>query len=125
MSVKLNKRAYEHAQKLIKQKEVALDERDAWSEHQPSAQQQREFIEAHGLDEYGRWFLGVDEDVDEDKKTRYKFPYGDFARLHRCGVLSAEVRAAQYKHHDVEKAVAHLHGMLDELRELEGAQRKG
>jgi hypothetical protein len=30
--------------------------------------------------------------------------------------LSAEVRAAQYKHFDIESAAAHLHGMLDGLR---------
>jgi hypothetical protein len=31
-------------------------------------------------------------------------------------VLSAESRAGQYKHLDIERAAAHLHGMLDALR---------
>jgi hypothetical protein len=30
-------------------------------------------------------------------------------------VLSAESRAGQYKHHDIENAVAHLHGMIDAI----------
>jgi hypothetical protein len=28
-------------------------------------------------------------------------------------VITAESRAGQYKHYDIENAVAHLHGMLD------------
>jgi hypothetical protein len=28
-------------------------------------------------------------------------------------MLAAETRAGQYKHTDIENAVAHLHGMLD------------
>jgi hypothetical protein len=30
-------------------------------------------------------------------------------------VLSAERRAGQYKHLDIEHAIAHLHGMTEEL----------
>ena len=53
-----------------------------------------------------------------DEKGRYSFPYGDFENVHRCAVLSAESRAAQYKHDDVEAAAAHLHGMLEAARQL-------
>jgi hypothetical protein len=48
--------------------------------------------------------------------AHHKFPYGDFERVHRCGVLAAESRAGQCKYHDIELAVADLHGMLDALR---------
>jgi hypothetical protein len=34
----------------------------------------------------------------------------------RCGLLAAESRAGQRKYHDIELAVAHLHGMLEALR---------
>jgi hypothetical protein len=34
-------------------------------------------------------------------------------------VLSAEVRAGQRKYNDIETAAAHLHGMLDALREVQ------
>jgi hypothetical protein len=73
------------------------------------------FIDEHGLAEYARWHLGVDEEKLADTKGRYKFPYGDFRNVHRCAVLSAESRAGQYKHTDIELAAAHLHGMLDAL----------
>ena len=115
MAVVLNKQAYQHAQRLIDAGRVVLDDRDAWSEHQPSTQQENKFIEEHGLKEYQKWYLGVDEEEDEANKGRYKFPYGDFEQAHRCGILSAESRAGQYKYDDIETAVAHLHGMLDVL----------
>lgn len=114
--VRLNQRAYEYAQKLIEDGKVALDERDDWSEHRPSAKEENAFIDEHGLAEYAKWHLGVDDEENEETKSRYKFPYGDFRDVHRCAVLSAESRAGQYKHHDVEVAVAHLHGMLDALK---------
>ena len=116
MAVKLNEAGFEHAKVLIRAHEVVLDERDAWSEHRPRVADENRFIEAHGLKAYGRWHLGVDDEAGAGK-ARYKFPYGDFEKVHRCGVLSAESRAGQYKHHDIELACAHLHGALDLLAE--------
>jgi hypothetical protein len=113
MAVRLNRRAYEHARRLIEQGRFVADERDLWSEHQPSTRRENEFLAAHGTGEYGRWFLGVDDTVPEDRKARYRLPYSDFEEVHRCGVLSAEVRAAQYDRHDIGMAAAHLHGMID------------
>jgi hypothetical protein len=115
VSVKLNDRAFEYANDLIKQGKFVLDDRDDWSEHQPSASEENKFIEAHGFSEYARWHLGVDTDADIDTKARYKFPYGDFKKVHRCGVLAADSRAGQRKYEDVEAACAHLHGMLEAL----------
>jgi hypothetical protein len=115
MAVKLNKSAFDQAKKLINEGHVVLDEKDAWSEHRPSAEQENEFIRRHGLNEYAKWHLGIDDEKDEHTKGRYKFPYGDFKNVHRCGVISAESRAGQYKYDDIESAAAHLHGMLDKL----------
>jgi hypothetical protein len=115
--VTLNETAFDHAKDLIATGKAVLDERDAWSEHQPSAQMENEFIREHGWREYGRWYLGINEQASAETKERYEFPYGDFENVHRCGVLSAESRAAQYDHADVESAAAHLHGMLDNLKQ--------
>jgi hypothetical protein len=116
MGAELNRRGYDHAMKLAKDGRAVLDDRDDWSEHRPSAQEENDFIERHGRREYGRWFLGVDDEKGEETKGRYKYPYGDFERVHRCGVLAAESRAGQYDHDDVRLAAAHLHGMLEALR---------
>jgi hypothetical protein len=113
MSVKLNRRGLDHAKALVEKGRIVVDERDAWSEHQPSTRRENEFIREHGYAEYGRWHLGIDDDQSEETKARYKFPYGDFKDVHRCAVLSAESRAGQYKYFDIESAAAHLHGMID------------
>ena len=115
MAIKLNKSAFNQAKKLINEEHVVLDEKDEWSEHQPSAEQENEFIRLHGFDEYAKWHLGIDDEKGEHIKGRYKFPYGDLKNVHRCGVISAESRAGQYKYEDIESAATHLHGMLDEM----------
>lgn len=113
MATKLNKPAFEQAKKLIEQGKFVFDEKDRWSEDQPSTQDENKYIQEHGIGEYGKWHLGIDTEEDEDNKERYKFPYSDFEKVHRCGVLSAESRAGQYKYADIEQAAAHLHGMIE------------
>ncbi|MDB5164217.1 MAG: hypothetical protein JWS12_835 [Candidatus Saccharibacteria bacterium] len=115
MAIKLNQRAYAHAKQLIQDGKAVVDERDDWSEHQPSAAKENQYLAEHGVTEFGRWYLGVDDTQDKDNKGHYKFPYGDFESVHRCGVIAAESRAGQYKYMDIEQAAAHLHGMLDAL----------
>jgi hypothetical protein len=89
---------------------------DEFREHQPSARQENDYIERHGISEYARWHLGIDDEMDENRKGRYKFPYGDFANVHACALMAAESRAGQRRYYDIELAVAHLHGMLEALR---------
>jgi hypothetical protein len=113
LAVRLNESGFDHAKELVKHRRVVRDERDGWSEHQPTAEQENEYIKSHGFTEYAKWHLGVDDEHPPGTKGHYKFPYGDFHDVHRCAVLSAESRAGQYKHDDIEKAAAHLHGMID------------
>ena len=111
MAVKLNNQAFEHAQSLVEQGKFVFDEKDMWSEHQPSAQDENEYIREHGFGEYRKWYLGIDTEEDEDNKKRYKFPYSDFE----------ESRAGQYKYYDIERAAAHLHGMIDAAASIKGS----
>jgi len=116
MSVKLNRTAFDYAKQLIQHGKVVRDERDAWSEDQPTTAMENEFIRLHGFREYAKWHLAIDDEQDPETKKRYKFPYGDFKKVHRCGVLTAESRAGQYKHFDVERAAARLHEMIDGIK---------
>ncbi|WP_193598736.1 hypothetical protein [Microbacterium sp. YJN-G] len=116
MTVQLNKDALSHARGLLRDGEVVRDERDDWSEHAPSTDDENAFIEEHGMAEFARWHLGEDTDENTDTKGRYRFPYGDFHRLHRCAVISAESRAGQYHHESIESALKEL---------LEGIDEKG
>src|SRR3979411_2209682 len=112
MAEKLNHAGFEFAKALVHKGKVERDERDDWSEHQPSTEKENEFIRLHGFAEYAKWHLGMDDEKVEGTKARYKFPYGDFEKVHRCGVLSAESRAAQRKYDEIEAAPAHLQAML-------------
>jgi hypothetical protein len=114
MPTTLNERSYAFAQDQVKNGAVVRDQRDDWSEHQPSTRKENEFIEARGWDEYARWHLGVDDEASEHTKARYKFPYGDFAQVHRCGLLAAEVRAGRMKYRDIEDAAIRLRELMDE-----------
>ena len=113
MSVTLNKEAFDHAKDLISKGQTRMDERDDWSEHAPTADQENQYVDKHGWSDYSLWYLGIDDEMGEETKGRYKFPYGDFRRVHRCGVISAESRAAQNDYDDIRDATAELHKRLD------------
>jgi hypothetical protein len=114
VTIRLNDRSYAFAQDQVASGHVVLDQRDEWSEHQPSTRQENEFIEGHGWDQYANWHLGIDDETSEDTKARYKYPYGDFTNVHRCGVLAAETRAGRNKHADIEDAAIRLRDLMNE-----------
>ncbi|HKU31527.1 hypothetical protein [Arthrobacter sp. NyZ413] len=120
MAVKLNEKALQHAKRLIRDNKVVADTRDDWSEHAPSTDEQNKFLDKNGSSEYSKWFLGVDDDHPEGQKGRYKFPYGDFKKVHRCAVISGESRAGQYDHDDIREALGDLLARLDEHTEKSG-----
>jgi hypothetical protein len=112
-TVKLNRSGFDSARGLVDQGNVVRDERDLRSQDQPSTQDENRFIEEHGFAEYGKWHLGIDTEANVNTKGHYKFPDGDFKKVHRCGVLSAEVRAGQRKYADIEAAAVALRDMID------------
>ena len=116
MAVKLHRSAFDFCKRLVREGKYVADERDDWSEHQPSTKQENEFIEENGLAEYGKWHLGIDDAEPANRKVHYKFPVGDFRKVHRCAAITAESRAGQYKYMDIEKAAHQLHEMMDSLR---------
>lgn len=113
MTVRLNQKALTHARGLVRRNEITHDERDDWSEHAPTTEQNNAFIDENGMDEYALWHLGEDTDKTQGTRGRYLFPYGDFSRLHRCAVISGESRAGQYDHTSIEKALKDLLTAID------------
>jgi hypothetical protein len=112
MTVKLNSKALAHARQLVKAGRVVRDDRDAWSEAAPTADQENRFLKKHGVTDYSKWFLGIDESKSEGTKGRYSFPFGDFANVRRGGLISLESRAAQNHHSAIAKASRKL---IDEI----------
>jgi hypothetical protein len=114
MTVRLNEDALALARRLVNGDDVVRDERDDWSEHAPSTDDENAFIEKHGMAEFAKWHLGEDTDETEGTKGRLKFPYGDFRKVHRCAVISGESRAGQYDHSAIEKALRELLALIDD-----------
>jgi hypothetical protein len=123
MAARLNDRAFEYAKQLISEDQFVHDDRDAWSAHRPAAADENRFIEKYGFEKYALWHLGIDDEQNDDTKAHFKFPYGDFRKVHRCALLAAETRAGQNEYYEIELAVAHLHGMLDALHRAAHAHR--
>jgi hypothetical protein len=93
------------------------DDTTEWSDAAPSADDENAEIDKHGYDGFGAWHLAVDSDASEETKGRYKFPYGDFAKVNRAALIHAKQRAAQNDHDEIEKAADRLLQHLDEKRD--------
>jgi hypothetical protein len=113
MATKVNDKALSYAKSLIRDGKLVDDKMDDWSEKQPSTDDENDFIDKHGMKAFGKWHLGIDKNEDPDNKGAYSFPYGDFKKVYRGGVIAAKVRAAQFDHDEVKKAADQLLKMID------------
>ena len=113
-SYRVHKAGVAKARKLIDAGDY--DDTTEWSDAAPSADEENALIEKAGLDGYGEWHLAVDEEAGEDTKGRYRFPYGDFSKVNRAGLVHAKQRAAQNGHEDIERAADDLLQRLDAKR---------
>jgi hypothetical protein len=113
MAVKLNPAALAHARSLVDDDQYTIN--TEWSKSEPTPQEENHFLDKYGWDEYAQWYLGVDTDEVEGTKARYKFPYGNFKKLHHSGVIAIKQRAAQNHYDDIVKGADELLDMLDRL----------
>ncbi len=113
MAIELNEPALRHARALVREGKVVRDERDAWSEAAPTADEENDFIERHGWTEFSHWHLGLDRSENRETKGAYSFPIGDFRKVHRSGVISAESRAGQHDHVEIRDALKKLLDLID------------
>lgn len=106
MTVRVNEQAAEHARDLIKGRQY---ERESdWSRAQPSTEREDDFIENHGWKAYSRWHLAYEDEANEATKGRYRFPFGDFEKLHRSGLIAAEQRAGKESYSELERTAREL-----------------
>ena len=114
MATRLNETALRHARSLVREGRVVRDERDDWSEHAPSTEDENRFIEKEGWTEFRHWHLGIDRSENRETKQAYSFPFGDFRKVHRGGVIAGESRAGQYDHTEIRDALKGLLELIDE-----------
>jgi thymidylate synthase ThyX len=111
---RVNDEAVEFARQLIDRGDY--DDETEWSKAAPSADEANEEIDADGYDDFARWHLAIDTEASEGTKGRYRFPYGDFTKVNRAGLIHAKQRAAQNDHDEIEKAADDLLERLDKKR---------
>jgi len=110
--MELNRQAFKYAKLLIQSGKYILESN--WSEDQPSAEEKAIFLEKHGWEAYGGWFLAEDETKMPETRRRYRFPIGDFKKIHRQGVIAARQRAAKNGYRLIESAAGDLLALIDE-----------
>jgi len=106
MAIRLNQEAVEHAQNLIKGRQYKRN--SDWSEAQPSAEEENKFIDDNGWEAFAKWHLAYHTEASEETKSRYKFPFGDFSKVHRSALIAAKQRAGSEDYNEVESAADKL-----------------
>jgi hypothetical protein len=106
MAIRLNQEAVEHAQNLIQGRQY--ERNSDWSEAQPSAEEENRFIDENGWEAFTKWHRAYDTEASEETKSRYKFPFGDFRKLHRSALIAAKQRAGSEDYNEVQSAADRL-----------------
>jgi hypothetical protein len=110
-SYSINPVGVEQAEKMIDARQYVL--RSEWSEVQPKAAEENEYLEKHSWEDYAAWHLGLTDGAAEETKGRYAFVFGDFRRVHRMGLIACRYRAAEWGHKEIELAAHDLIQRLD------------
>jgi len=111
-SYSVNDAGVAFARELIAKRRYVLD--SEWGRVQPRAAAETAYLERHGWDRYGQWFLGLTAGAGEHTKARYAFVFGDFRRIHRSGIIACHYRAAEWRHKAIELAAHELLQVIDE-----------
>ena len=112
MAIDANREAVEFARQMIEDGRYVLDNPDDWTNVDPDMDHQKNFIRDRGMKAYGNWHLGVKVGGSFNERSTYSFPYGDYHKVYRSGLLAAQEQAAQYHHGAVEQAAKDLLALL-------------
>lgn len=110
----VNPAGVDKARSLIDARQYVL--RSDWGEEQPSADDENAFLERNSWEDFSAWHLGLTEGPGDETKARYAFPYGDFRRLHRMGLIACRYRATEWGHKEIELVAHELIQYLDDSR---------
>ena len=89
---KTNPKGIAHANSLIASGDVIKP--SAWNH--PTAQEENDYIDANGIEAYGKWHLGINSQADPKTKDHYHYVYtSDFKNVDRAGLIAIRQRSAQ------------------------------
>lgn len=111
--IQLNQDSLRFAEQLIEHGHLVADHNGHWHLIQPSADEEDAYIRVHGWAEYAKWHLAIDPRHREKSKARYKFPFGDFKKIHRSALIAIRSRAGQYSYSEIENVAAELQRKLE------------
>jgi hypothetical protein len=115
MAVTLNREAVNNAEARITAGDY--DSRSAW---EFTADDGNEILgDPPDWNAYGKWFLGIDGEANEETKDRYKYPFGKGGIVYRSGLIAIRVRSAQQGEMDIFNAAGALIEMIDNEDEKE------
>lgn len=107
----INVDAVNKAKRLISEGKYITPE--SWNP--PSAEQENEYIEKYGFDEFGKWHLAYDNESNPETKGAYKFIYtSDFENVDRKGLIAIRQRAGQFGYTEIFEQAGILLNMIDE-----------
>lgn len=109
MAVKLNRKGYSNARKLINAGKVNTTAR--WSF---TASDGNKILGDDNWSNYARWHLATDSSAESDTKAHYKYPFGKNGQVYRSALRAIRSRAAQQNVTDVFDAAGRLMEMIDE-----------
>lgn len=90
----VNKSGVSHANGLISDGKVVKS--GSWTP--PSSGAENAYIKENGMAAFGKWFLGVDENIDAEAKGHWHYIYtSDFKNVDRAGLIAIRQRAGQQK----------------------------
>lgn len=108
----LNRKAIEQAERLIKAGEVEGFDSN-WEAEKPTVDEVLAYLNAHSMEEYGQWFLGINQGMPKNVKEHYDYPYGDLKTVQRSALVDTIARAEKAGHKDIVQAAKKLLEMFD------------
>lgn len=80
----------------------------------PTAEEENKYILEKGMDEFSKWFLGVDDSIDSKSKGHWTYIYtSDFKNVDRAGLVAIRQRAGQNKETVIFEAAGKLLEKID------------
>lgn len=112
MAVKLHRAGVQYAQERIKSSEYDSFDTD-WSEVKPTTDEVLHFIDAHDMQEYGQWFLAINDNFSPEVKEHYVYPHGDLKLVQKCALEVAAHEAGKKGFQEIVDAANRLLTLID------------
>jgi len=89
---KTNSSGIAHANSLIASGDVI--KLSTWNH--PTSQEENDYIDANGIEAYGKWHLGINSQADPKTKDHFHYVFtSDFKNVDRAGLIAIRQRSAQ------------------------------